>query len=123
MSAHSPSLTFYLAIGLLQGLLLVAALEMKEGALQGMLITIAVVGGISLQWLERTLFVKKTWLLAGELTVLMTAISGWVLCENGLFRLLDSWVLCGILLGYICSRRLGSVTRIWRLRIPDSTLR
>ncbi|KHT16652.1 DUF4153 domain-containing protein [Pectobacterium brasiliense] len=102
MSAHSPSLRFYLAIGLLQGLLLVAALEMKEGALQGMLITMAVVGGISLQLLERTLFVKKTWLLAGVLTVLMTAISGWVLCENGLFRLLDSWVLCGILLGYIC---------------------
>ncbi|KHS67446.1 hypothetical protein QT13_14645 [Pectobacterium brasiliense] len=102
MSAHSPSLRFYLAIGLLQGLLLVAALEMKEGALQGMLITMAVVGGISLQWLERTLFVKKTWLLAGVLTVLMTAISGWVLFENGLFRLLDSWVLCGILLGYIC---------------------
>ncbi|MDY4350782.1 DUF4153 domain-containing protein [Pectobacterium brasiliense] len=102
MSAHSPSLRFYLAIGLLQGLLLVAALEMKEGALQGMLITMAVVGGISLQLLERTLFVKKTWLLAGVLTVLMTAISGWVLFENGLFRLLDSWVLCGILLGYIC---------------------
>ncbi|MFW5403808.1 DUF4153 domain-containing protein [Pectobacterium carotovorum] len=102
MSAHSPSLKFYLAIGLLQGLLLVAALEMKEGALQGMLITMAVVGGISLQLLERTLFVKKTWLLAGVLTVLMTAISGWVLFENGLFRLLDSWVLCGILLGYIC---------------------
>ncbi|KHS74987.1 DUF4153 domain-containing protein [Pectobacterium brasiliense] len=102
MSAHSPSLRFYLAIGLLQGLLLVAALEMKEGALQGMLITMAVVGGISLQLLERTLFVKKTWLLAGVLTVLMTAISGWVLFENGLFRLPDSWVLCGILLGYIC---------------------
>ncbi|MCA6975612.1 hypothetical protein [Pectobacterium carotovorum] len=64
MSAHSPSLKFYLAIGLLQGLLLVAALEMKEGVLQGMLITMATVGGISLQWLERTLFVKKTWLLA-----------------------------------------------------------
>ncbi|WP_233986428.1 DUF4153 domain-containing protein [Pectobacterium versatile] len=102
MSAHSPSLKFYLAIGLLQGLLLVAALEMKEGVLQGMLITMATVGGISLQWLERTLFVKKTWLLASVLTVLMTAISGWVLSESGLFRLLDSWVLCGILLGYIC---------------------
>ncbi|MFJ5455269.1 DUF4153 domain-containing protein [Pectobacterium jejuense] len=102
MSAHAPSLKFYLTIGLLQGLLLVAALEMKEGALQGMLITMAVVGGISLQLLERTLLVKKTWLLAGVLTALMTAISGWVLFENGLFRLLDSWVLCGILLGYIC---------------------
>ncbi|MFJ5510892.1 DUF4153 domain-containing protein [Pectobacterium jejuense] len=102
MSAHAPSLKFYLTIGLLQGLLLVAALEMKEGALQGMLITMAVVGGISLQLLERTLFVKKTWLLAGVLTALMTAISGWILFENGLFRLLDSWVLCGILLGYIC---------------------
>ncbi|UMO87031.1 DUF4153 domain-containing protein [Pectobacterium sp. PL64] len=102
MSAHAPSLKFYLTIGLLQGLLLVAALEMKEGALQGMLITMAVVGGISLQLLERTLLVKKTWLLAGVLTALMTAISGWILFENGLFRLLDSWVLCGILLGYIC---------------------
>ncbi|WP_113628013.1 DUF4153 domain-containing protein [Pectobacterium peruviense] len=101
MPVRSPSLTFYLVIGLLQGLLLVAALEMKEGVLQAMLITMATVGGISLQLLERTLLLKKTWLLASVLTVLMTAISGWVLYENGLFRLLDSWILSGILLGYI----------------------
>ncbi|MGI8473539.1 DUF4153 domain-containing protein [Pectobacterium brasiliense] len=101
MSAHSPSLKFYLAIGLLQGLLFVAVQEMKSGIPQTMLITMAAVGGISLQLLERTLLVNKTWLWAGALTVLMTAISGWVLYDGGGNYLPDSWLLCGILLGYI----------------------
>nr|UKE85100.1 hypothetical protein KXZ65_08530 [Pectobacterium sp. PL152] len=83
MPASSPSLRFYLVIGLLQGLLFVAVQEMKSGILQTMLITMAAVGGISLQLLERTLLVNKTWLWAGALTVLMTAISGWVLYDGG----------------------------------------
>ncbi|AYH07314.1 hypothetical protein C5E22_02595 [Pectobacterium parmentieri] len=102
MSASSPSLRSYLVIGLLQGLLFVAALEMKEGIFQTLLIMMAAVGGISLQLLERTLFLKKTWLLVSAMTVLMTAISGWVLYDSGRFLPSASWVLCGILLGYIC---------------------
>ncbi|MBA0205794.1 DUF4153 domain-containing protein [Pectobacterium aroidearum] len=102
MPASSPSLRFYLIIGLLQGLLFVAALEMEESVLQIMLITMAAVGGVSLQLLERTLFVKKTWLWGGALTVLMTAISGWVFYDSGRYQLPDSWILCGILFGYIC---------------------
>ncbi|MDG0797110.1 DUF4153 domain-containing protein [Pectobacterium punjabense] len=112
MFARSPSLRFYLAIGLLQGLLFVTALEMKEGIVQTLLITMATVGGISLQWLERTLFLKKTWLWVSVLTVLMTAISGWVFYDSGRERLSGSWVLCGILLGYICC----TFIRCWSTR-------
>ncbi|MEQ9970959.1 DUF4153 domain-containing protein [Pectobacterium carotovorum] len=107
MLSSSPSLRFYLVIGLLQGLLFVTALEMKEGMFQTLLIMMAVVGGISLQWLERTLFVKKTWLWVSVLTVLMTAIGGWVLYERGLYQPSDSWVMCSILLGYICCTFIG----------------
>ncbi|BES83384.1 DUF4153 domain-containing protein [Pectobacterium araliae] len=107
MSARSPSLRFYLVIGLLQGLLFVTAREMKEGIFQTLLIMMATVGGISLQWLERTLFLKKTWLLVSVLTVLMTAISGWTLYDSGRFLLPGSWVLCSILLGYISCTFIG----------------
>ncbi|GLW38191.1 hypothetical protein Pcaca04_21270 [Pectobacterium carotovorum subsp. carotovorum] len=107
MSSSSPSLRFYLIIGLLQGLLFVTALELKEGISQTLLIMMAAVSGISLQWLERTLLVKKTWLWVSVLTVLMTAISGWVLYDRGLYQPSDSWVMCSILLGYICCTFIG----------------
>lgn len=107
MSARSPSLRFYLVIGLLQGLLFVTALEMKEGMFQTLLIMMAAVGGMSLQWLERTLFVKKTWLWVFLFTVLMTTIGGWVLYDSGVEQPPASWILCSILLGYICCTFIG----------------
>ncbi|WP_350238620.1 DUF4153 domain-containing protein [Pectobacterium colocasium] len=107
MPASSPSLRFYLVVGLLQGLLFVTALEMKEGILQTLLIMMAAVGGISLQWLERTLFVKKTWLWVFILTSLMTAIGGWAFYDSGVDQLPDSWIVCSILLVYICCTFIG----------------
>ncbi|WP_420064745.1 DUF4153 domain-containing protein [Pectobacterium colocasium] len=107
MPASFPSLRFYLVVGLLQGLLFVTALEMKAGIFQTQLIMTAAIGGISLQWLERTLFVKKTWLWVFILTSLMTAIGGWAFYDSGVDQLPDSWIVCSILLVYICCTFIG----------------
>ncbi|KHN50293.1 DUF4153 domain-containing protein [Pectobacterium fontis] len=107
-TANALSLKFYLVIGLLQGLLFVTALEMKEGMFQTLLIVMAAVGGISLQLQKCSHFLKKVGVWCGALTAMITAVSGWLLYDNGKSSLPPSWILCSILLGYICCTFISS---------------
>lgn len=101
MPALSPSLYFYLLVGALQGLLLLSALWLEIPWISTMLVTLATVGGINLQLLGRSVLQRGTWVLVALMTLVMTAISGWVFSGNGSQWLQGSWVVCASLLGYI----------------------
>lgn len=101
MPALSPSLYFYLVVGLLQGLLLLSAIWLEIPWISTMLITLAAVGGINLQLLGRSVLLRGTWVLVTLMTLVMTAISGWVFSDNGSQWLQGSWAVCASLLGYI----------------------
>lgn len=115
MSASTPrSLSFYLAIGLCQGLLLWWGLSLADSArwlasLACALITLGLVGGLGLQLLGSQGRDRRAVALLVGLSVLMAVISGWLYWQarplegkgSGDHQLLLSWSVGAQVLGYI----------------------
>ena len=102
------SVMTYLAIGLVQGLLLWLATSMGDpGAWYG-LITAVLVGGVNLLLLGENIRHRGTaWLVVG-LTVVMTAISAWVFWDGDEYWrpgswLAGSWSFFAVVITYICT--------------------
>lgn len=102
------SVMTYLAIGLVQGLLLWLATSMGDpGAWYG-LITAVLVGGVNLLLLgENIRHCGTAWLVVG-LTVVMTAISAWVFWDGDEYWrpgswLAGSWSFFAVVITYICT--------------------
>ena len=102
------SVMTYLAIGLVQGLLLWLATSMGDpGAWYG-LITAVLVGGVNLLLLGENIRHRGTaWLVVG-LTVVMTAISAWVFWDGDEHWrpgswLAGSWSFFAVVITYICT--------------------
>ena len=97
-----------LSIGLAQGLLLWLASVIAEPGVKFALVTAVLVGGINLLLLGDHIRRRGTgWLVLG-LTVVMTAISGWVFWEGGDTGrpgnwLPGSWTCFAVVITYICT--------------------
>lgn len=105
MPAPSRSLMFYVAIGLIQGLVLLTTL-LSKGELLGLSLSVTLcvavaVAGLNLQLLGSAVLQRGTgWLVLG-LTVLISGISGWLFRFEHMGWLQSTWCLAAIVLGYI----------------------
>ncbi|KMM78733.1 DUF4153 domain-containing protein [Pseudomonas deceptionensis] len=102
------SVMTYLAIGLVQGLLLWLATSMGDPGVWYALITAVLVGGINLLLLGENIRQRGTvWLVLG-LTAVMTAISAWVFWDGDEYWrpgswLVGSWSFFAVVITYICT--------------------
>ena len=102
------SVMTYLAIGLVQGLLLWLATSMDDPGVWYALITAVLVGGINLLLLGENIRQRGTvWLVLG-LTAVMTAISAWVFWDGDEYWrpgswLVGSWSFFAVVITYICT--------------------
>ncbi|WP_025131007.1 DUF4153 domain-containing protein [Pseudomonas sp. PH1b] len=101
MPALSRSLLFYIAIALVQGLLLVAGLLHEQPAVSSALWTLALVAGSNLQLLGSAVRERGTWALVIGLSVLLSGFSYWVLLNNANGWLSMFWSFTALVLGYI----------------------
>ena len=102
------SVITYLAIGLVQGLLLWLATSMGDPGVWYALITAVLVGGINLLLLGENIRQHGVvWLVLG-LTAVMTAISAWVFWDGDEYWrpgswLVGSWSFFAVVITYICT--------------------
>lgn len=105
MPAPARSLLYYVVIGLLQGLVLLAAV-LGRGEVLGFGLSVAVcvavaVAGLNLQLLGSAVRQRGTgWLVLG-LTLLISGISAWVFAAEPSGWLQMTWCLAAVVLGYI----------------------
>ncbi|MEN8642797.1 DUF4153 domain-containing protein [Pseudomonas sichuanensis] len=105
MPAPTRSLLYYVVIGLLQGLVLLATV-LGRGEVLGFGLSVAVcvvvaVAGLNLQLLGRAVRQRGTgWLVLG-LTLLISGISAWVFAAEPSGWLQMTWCLAAVVLGYI----------------------
>ncbi|WP_323831612.1 DUF4153 domain-containing protein [Pseudomonas sichuanensis] len=105
MPAPARSLLYYVVIGLLQGLVLLAAV-LGRGEVLGFGLSVAVcvavaVSGLNLQLLGSAVRQRGTgWLVLG-LTLLISGISAWVFAAEPSGWLQMTWCLAAVVLGYI----------------------
>ncbi|MDH0730898.1 DUF4153 domain-containing protein [Pseudomonas sichuanensis] len=105
MPAPARSLLYYVVIGLLQGLVLLATV-LGRGEVLGFGMSVAVcvamvVAGLNLQLLGSAVRQRGTgWLVLG-LTLLISGISGWVFSAEPNGWLQMTWCLAAVVLGYI----------------------
>ncbi|UXL38839.1 MULTISPECIES: DUF4153 domain-containing protein [Pseudomonas] len=98
----------YLAIGLVQGLVLWLATSMGDTGVRYALITAVLVGGINLLLLGENIRQRGVaWLVLG-LTAVMAAISGWVFLDGDEYWragswLVGSWSFFGVVITYVCT--------------------
>lgn len=105
MPVHNRSLMYYLAIGLVQGLILVAASsELVEGMLAKFVLCAAsIVVSVNLQLLGREQLQRGTLLLVALLATLVGGISAWTHSLDASGSLWEIWWLAAVLLSYICT--------------------
>lgn len=105
MPAPARSLLYYVVIGLLQGLVLLATV-LGRGEVLGFGMSVAVcvamvVAGLNLQLLGSAVRQRGTgWLVLG-LTLLISGISAWVFAAEPSGWLQMTWCLAAVVLGYI----------------------
>ncbi|MDU9402059.1 DUF4153 domain-containing protein [Pseudomonas sp. zfem004] len=105
MPAPARSLLYYVVIGLVQGLVLLATV-LERGEVLGFGMSVAVcvamvVAGLNLQLLGSAVRQRGTgWLVLG-LTLLISGISGWVFSAEPNGWLQMTWCLAAVVLGYI----------------------
>ena len=105
MPAPARSLLYYVVIGLLQGLVLLAAV-LGRGEVLGFGLSVAVcvavaVAGLNLQLLGSAVRQRGTgWLVLG-LALLISGISAWVFAAEPSGWLQMTWCLAAVVLGYI----------------------
>ncbi|AKA21791.1 DUF4153 domain-containing protein [Pseudomonas chlororaphis] len=101
MPVLNPSLLFYIAIALVQGLLLVSGLVYRQPALASASLMLALVAGVNLQLLGNALLERGTWLLVIGFSVLMSGLSGWVFNHDPYGWLWRFWLFAAAVLVYI----------------------
>lgn len=105
MPAPTRSLLYYVVIGLLQGLVLLATV-LGRGEVLGFGLSVAVcvavvVAGLNLQLLGSAVRQRGTgWLVLG-LSLLIGGISAWVFATERMGWLQQTWCLAAVVLGYI----------------------
>lgn len=105
MPAPARSLLYYVVIGLLQGLVLLATV-LGRGEVLGFGLSVAVcaavvVAGLNLQLLGSAVRQRGTgWLVLG-LSLLIGGISAWVFATERMGWLQQTWCLAAVVLGYI----------------------
>lgn len=121
MPAPHRSLIYYLALGLIQGLILLALYELRLPLLTATLGTAALIAILNLQLLGTAVKERGTWLLVLAQTAVMAAIGAWLHDRESSDWLWRGWTLGGPALAYICTaftlawpQREG-----WRPRYPD----
>lgn len=101
MPVLNRSLLFYIAIALVQGLLLSASLFYHQAELYTFARTLAVVAGINLQLLGRDVRERGTWVLVVGLSLLLAGMSSWVLMRDAYGWMWSLWPFTGLVLAYI----------------------
>ncbi|MDD0973598.1 DUF4153 domain-containing protein [Pseudomonas fontis] len=103
MPALNRSLPLYLAIGLVQGLVLLGLSLLDIPLLTVAVGSVVLVGGTLLQLLGTAVKVRGTWVLVLGLTVLIAAISSTRYLGDAYDWLWLSWMVGAPLLAYICT--------------------
>lgn len=101
MPALNRSLLFYLAIALVQGLLLSGSLLYHQPGFSVAACTLVLVAGVNLQLLGSAVRERGTWALVAGLSVLMTGASSWVYIRDAYGWLWMFWPFAGVVLAYI----------------------
>ncbi|RMQ50570.1 hypothetical protein ALQ04_03805 [Pseudomonas cichorii] len=113
MSVFKGSLPFYLAVGLLQAMAMVLALEFEKISVA---VGVLVFGG-HLQLLGSHFRQRGAWILAGLLALVLTLVTEWVLHEPSRWWRED-WTLGALIVGYTCSAFILSWPSGSRLHLP-----
>lgn len=121
MPLLSRSVLYYLAIALVQGLLLLGVLLYREPVLGAFIVTAVLIGGLNLQLLGSAVRQRGTWLLVAGQTLLMASLSAWLYAQQAHGWLWVRWIPTAVVLAYIgAAFVLSWPTRDGhRLRYPD----
>ncbi|MBX8537030.1 DUF4153 domain-containing protein [Pseudomonas cichorii] len=117
MSVLKGTLPFYIAVGLLQAIIMVVAWESDKTPV----FVAALLFGVNLQLLGSNFRQRGAWALAGLLALILAMVTEWAL-QRALRFSDENWIVCSVIVGYICSAFIQSWPSGTRLHLPYRTL-
>ncbi|MBX8494673.1 DUF4153 domain-containing protein [Pseudomonas cichorii] len=117
MSVLKGTLPLYIAVGLVQAIIMLVAWRFDKTPV----FVAALVFGVNLQLLGSDFRKRGAWVLAGLLALILAMVTEWAMQRTLIFSD-ENWIVCSVIVGYICSAFIQSWPSGNRLHLSYRTL-